>query len=117
MAFTQEAHRGGAAPARARREADLPAGCLQRRGLLALKTGSGRAVYPLFQFVAGRPVDGLADVLDAVPEQLASRWTLASWLVTPRAELDGERPVEVLADGSPQPVVRAAREWAAALER
>lgn len=89
----------------------------KRRDLLALKTGSGRVVYPLFQFADGRPVDGLADVLEMVPERLASRWTLASWLVTPQAELHGERPVDMLADGYPQPVVRAAQRWAATMGR
>lgn len=87
----------------------------KRRGLLALTTGSGRVVYPTFQFVDGRPVAGLAEVMDALPAQLVSRWTLASWLVTSQQELDGERPIDLLADGYPEPVVRAARGWAAAL--
>lgn len=87
----------------------------KRKGLLALHTGSGRVVYPIFQFVDGRPVEGLADVLEALPERDVSRWSLASWLVTPQPELDDERPVDVLADGYPQPVVRAARRWAVAL--
>jgi hypothetical protein len=87
----------------------------KRRDLLPLRTGSGRVVYPTFQFVDGRPVGGLGDVLTALPEQLVSRWTVASWLVTPQADLDGERPIDVLADGYPQPVVLAASRWASAL--
>lgn len=89
----------------------------KRRGLLALTTGSGRVVYPCFQFVDGRPVEGLGEVLKALPPDLVSRWTVASWLVTAQPELDGQRPVDVLAEGHAEPVVRAARRWASALAR
>jgi hypothetical protein len=87
----------------------------KRRGLLALTTGSGRVVYPAFQFRAGAPLAGLAPVLDAVPESVVSRWTLASWLVSPEPALEGERPVDVLAYGQVDAVVGAARSWAIAL--
>lgn len=87
----------------------------KRAGLLALRTGSGRVVYPAFQFSGGRPVAGLAAVLDALPPEIVSRWTVASWLVSPQAALDGDRPIDVLAEGHPEPVVRAARDWAGAL--
>jgi hypothetical protein len=53
-----------------------------------------------------------------VPEALVSRWTLASWLVGPDAELDGERPIDVLQEGAPEGrtvLLAAARRWAAAL--
>ncbi len=87
----------------------------KRKGLLALTTGSGRVVYPRFQFTGGAPTPGLEAVLEALPERLASRWTVASWLVSPQAQLGGEVPIEVLRQGSAQPVVAAAREWAASL--
>jgi hypothetical protein len=87
----------------------------KRRGLLALTTGSGRVVYPAFQFRGGAPVTGLAQVLDAVPESLVSRWTLASWLMSPEPELGGERPIEVLSYGQVSAVLAAARSWTAAL--
>jgi hypothetical protein len=44
-----------------------------------------------------------------------SRWTVASWLVTPNQDLHGERPVDALADGYRVAVERAARAWAAGL--
>jgi hypothetical protein len=87
----------------------------KRKGLLALTTGSGRVVYPTFQFVADGVLPGLDAVQEAVPEELASRWTLASWLVSPQPDLDGQTPVEALREGRVAPVVSAARQWAAAL--
>lgn len=87
----------------------------KRRGLLALTTGSGRVVYPQFQFDGGGTLAGLEGVLRAVPEQLVSRWTLASWLVSAQDELGGDTPVTLLRDGAVQPVVAAARSWASAL--
>jgi len=90
----------------------------KRRGLLALTTGSGQVVYPAFQFDGQHPVPGLASVLDVLPDGLVSRWTVASWLVSPEAELDGERPADVLRDQGPEghlAVLGAARRWAAQL--
>jgi hypothetical protein len=87
----------------------------KRRDLLALRTGSGRVVYPAFQFRGSTPLAGLADVLAALPPALVSRWTVASWLVSTLPELDGERPIDVLASGATPAVVAAAQEWATAL--
>ncbi|HZQ26693.1 MAG TPA: hypothetical protein VFA94_03240 [Acidimicrobiales bacterium] len=87
----------------------------KRHDLLALRTGSGRVVYPAFQFRGSTPLAGLADVLAALPAELVSRWTVASWLVSALPELDGERPIDVLVSGGTPAVVAAAREWAASL--
>ncbi|MDP9397091.1 MAG: hypothetical protein M3P96_04380 [Actinomycetota bacterium] len=87
----------------------------KRRGLLALTTGSGRVVYPRFQFRNRSPIPGLAAVLEELPEHLVSRWTVASWLVSPNPELSGEKPVDVLADGYGPAVTASARAWAAQL--
>lgn len=87
----------------------------KRRGLLALRTGSHRVVYPCFQFVDGRLVRGLDEVVDVLPERLVSRWTVASWLVSENPELDDERPIDVLAEGHTAPVFDAARSWARSL--
>jgi Protein of unknown function (DUF2384) len=87
----------------------------KRRGLLALTTGSGRVVYPRFQFSDGAPLPGLDAVLAALPEPLVSRWTVASWLVSPQPALDDERPIDVLREGAVAPVVTAACAWADAL--
>lgn len=87
----------------------------KRRGLLALRTGANRVVYPRFQFVDRRPVEGLGQVLDVLSEELVSRWTVASWLVSKSPELDGERPIDALAEGHVKLVVEAAQSWASSL--
>lgn len=87
----------------------------ERRDLLALQTTSGQVVYPRFQFRDGRPLPGLAEVLEALPPELVSRWTVASWLVSGRISGHDDPPVQLLAAGNVAPVVAAAREWARAL--
>ncbi len=92
----------------------------KRKGLLALTTGDGKTVYPAFQFRARRPAPGLAEVLALLPERLVSAWTVASWLRTPDADLDGQAPIDVLFESGPEgraAVRTAARDWAAALSR
>ena len=87
----------------------------KRKGLLVLTTGSGRVVYPALQFRGRTVAPGLARVLEALPEDRVSRWTVASWLVSPEADLGGEAPIEVLFDADPagvEAVVRIARAWA-----
>ena len=85
---------------------------VSKRRLLALTTGSGRVVYPAFQFTSSGVVPGLADLLAVLDESLVSPWTVASWLASPAVELDGARPIDVLADGDRAPVLVAARAWA-----
>lgn len=90
----------------------------KRRGLLALTTGSGQVVYPAFQFDGRRPTPGMAAVLAALPADVVSRWTVASWLMSPDAELEGERPIDVLHEQGPggeMAVLDAARRWAGQL--
>ena len=87
----------------------------KRKGLLALTTGSGRVVYPAFQFRGRILAPGLARVLEELPGDRVSRWTVASWLVSPEADLGGEAPIEVLFDADPagvDAVARVARAWA-----
>lgn len=80
------------------------------RRLLALRTGSGRLVYPLWQFHNGAPLPGLAEVLATAgydPDLPTTGWTLASWLCTEDPELGGS-PRELLAAGHLEPVLAAA---------
>lgn len=90
----------------------------RRRGLLALRTGSGQTVYPAFQFKGKSSAPAMDRVLEELPDSLISRWSVASWLVTPEPELDGERPIDLLHEGGPEAamaVVRAAARWAGQL--
>lgn len=87
----------------------------KRRDLLALRTGSGRVVYPAFQFDGRSPVPGLRAVLDAFEHAPVSRWTLASWLSSPAPELDGRAPVDALRSGDVDGVLDCAVRWASAL--
>ena len=87
----------------------------KRKGLLALRTGSGRMVYPALQFLGRTLAPGLDRVLEALSEDRVSRWTVASWLVSAEADLGGEAPIDVLFDADPagvDAVVRVARAWA-----
>jgi len=90
----------------------------KRKGLLILTTGSGRVVYPVFQFRGRQLAPGLDRVLNELPEPLVSRWTVASWLVDPERDLGDERPIDVLFDedqAGQDAVVRVAHNWAGQL--
>ncbi|MDH4992044.1 DUF2384 domain-containing protein [Aquamicrobium lusatiense] len=56
---------------------------------------SKKAVFPLKQFLDGRPVDGLAAAITAFGNQ-RDAW---QWLVTPREDLDGRLPIDLLIEG------------------
>ena len=88
---------------------------VRRHRLLALKTGSGRLVYPVAQFDGERVVDGLGDVLDVLVPDDTEAWMVASWLTTPDPDLNDRTPIEALRDGQRADVVRAARELSGAL--
>lgn len=80
--------------------------------LLALRTGNGRLVYPLWQFRRGSLLPGLPEVLSAAgfdAERPTTGWTLASWLSTEDPDL-GDTPRELLAAGRVGPVVAAAED-------
>lgn len=85
---------------------------VQGRRLLALRTGSGRWVYPLWQFHHGALLPGLPEVLAAAgydPRRPVTGWTVASWLATEDPELGGA-PRDLLAAGRLAPVLAVARD-------
>jgi len=65
----------------------------QRRGdVIALRKGGRKHVFPLAQFVDGRPVAGIRDV-----QALISNPRLAwLWLTRPSAQLEGRTPIDLL---------------------
>lgn len=88
---------------------------VRRHRLLALRTGSGRLVYPAAQFHDEHVVDGLGAVLDILVPDNTEAWMVASWLATPDPDLGNRAPFEALRDGDVDDVVRGARELAGAL--
>lgn len=88
---------------------------VHRHRLLALRTGSGRLVYPAFQFDHRSMVAGLAKVLAIVAPDDTEGWYVASWLTTPDANLGAVAPVEALRAGRAGDVEAAARDVAASL--
>ncbi|WP_192385227.1 antitoxin Xre/MbcA/ParS toxin-binding domain-containing protein [Mesorhizobium silamurunense] len=78
----------------------------QRRGeVVALRKGGRKHVFPLAQFVDGRPAPGISDVLAAITNPRLA-WF---WLTRPSIELDGRIPIEMLREDMIEDVVRAAR--------
>ena len=88
---------------------------VHRHRLLALRTGSGRLVYPAFQFDRRSMVTGLAKVLAVVAPDDTEGWYVASWLTTPDPNIDNLTPVEALKAGRSAEVEAAASDVAASL--
>ena len=86
---------------------------VHKRRLVALKTGSGRVVYPAFQFTeSGGVIDGVGDVLRILEPTGLSSWTVASWFVSPDDGLDGRTPLDALRSGGKDAVIQIATQWA-----
>lgn len=78
----------------------------QKRGqVVALLTGARKHAFPLEQFVDGRPVEGIADVLKAVGNPRRA-WL---WLVQQSPLLANKRPIDLLKQDRRDEVVDAAR--------
>lgn len=88
---------------------------VRRHRLLALRTGSGRLVYPVAQFDDEQVVDGLGAVLDVLVPDSTEAWTVAAWLTTPDPDLADRTPLGALRAGHHSDVLRAARELASTL--
>ncbi|TGR19263.1 MULTISPECIES: antitoxin Xre/MbcA/ParS toxin-binding domain-containing protein [unclassified Mesorhizobium] len=81
----------------------------QRRGdVIALRKGGRKHVFPLAQFVDGRPVAGISDVLELIGNPRLA-WL---WLTRPAAQLDGRIPIDLLRQDQAEEVVEAARGFA-----
>jgi hypothetical protein len=78
----------------------------QRRNyVVALRSGGRKHVFPLAQFVDGRPAAGIADVLDLFSSQRLA-WL---WLSRPNSELDGQIPIDLLKHDHHDAVIQAAK--------
>ncbi|MFN8193780.1 MAG: hypothetical protein U0R80_05775 [Nocardioidaceae bacterium] len=88
----------------------------RRHTLLALLTSDHRWIYPTWQFRGHDVMPGLAEVLAAFGDGPA--WSVATWLTTPRVDLDGLTAVHWLDAGRDREVLlrlvrHAAARWAA----
>lgn len=92
-----------------------PQAVSQDRRLLKLTMRSGTPGYPVFQFDGRTILDGISQVIVQLSPAVATPWTIASWLTSPQPTLDDQRPVDLLRDRQIDPVVTAARRFAAAL--
>lgn len=78
----------------------------QKRGqVVALLAGARKHAFPLEQFVDGRPVEGIADVLKIVGNPRRA-WL---WLVHQSPLLGNKRPIDLLKQDRKGEVVEAAR--------
>ena len=81
----------------------------QRRGdVIALRKGGRKHVFPLAQFVDGRPVAGISEVQSLIGNPRLA-WL---WLTRPAAQLDGRIPIDLLRQDQIKEVVEAARAFA-----
>lgn len=78
----------------------------QKRGqVIALLAGARKHAFPLEQFVDGRPVEGIADILKVVGNPRRA-WL---WLVQQSPLLKNKRPIDLLKQDHKDEVVEAAR--------
>lgn len=82
----------------------------KRNEVIALRKGGRKHVFPLAQFIDGRPAPGISEVLSLIANPRLA-W---SWLNRPSAELDGRTPIEMLKQDMVQDVVKAARRFSPA---
>lgn len=78
----------------------------QRRNyVVALRKGARKHVFPLAQFIDGRPAPGIREVLSLIAHPRLA-WL---WLIRPSPHLDGRVPIEMLRQDLVAEVVSAAR--------
>jgi hypothetical protein len=76
--------------------------------VVALRKGARKHVFPLAQFVDGRPAPGIRQVLASITNPRLA-WF---WLIRPSPYLDGRVPIEMLRQDLAAEVVLAARDFA-----
>lgn len=77
----------------------------RRNEIVALRKGSRRHVFPLAQFIDGRPAAGICDVLSVISNPRMA-WF---WLNRPSPDLNGRVPIEMLRQDCVAEVMAAAR--------
>lgn len=85
--------------------------------LLQLETSDSVLLYPAFQIIDGRIIDGIGEVLHVLATGTSSTWAWAQWLNTRVVDEFGEEApssAERLSDGQLDDVLDDARHIAAA---
>lgn len=81
--------------------------------VIALHTRTSRKpVFPLKQFVDGRPATGIAELIQIFGDPRKA-W---HWLVNPNGKFDGQLPLDILMEGGTERVVAASRHFVSGLE-
>ncbi|MBZ9761791.1 hypothetical protein LB553_13030 [Mesorhizobium sp. CA8] len=75
--------------------------------VVALRKGARKHVFPLAQFIDGRPAPGIRQVLSLIANPRPA-WI---WLTSPSSRLDGRIPIEMLRQDLAAEVIRAARDF------
>ena len=75
----------------------------EQNQVVALKGKEECSLYPLAQFVDGKPIDGIKEVLEFIPHPNTA-WM---WLITPKPSIGG-MPLELLRQGKIYDVLAAA---------
>ncbi|TKB11512.1 MAG: hypothetical protein E5V75_26895 [Mesorhizobium sp.] len=73
--------------------------------VVAFRRGSRKHVFPLAQFIDGRPMPGIKQVLSAIADPRVA-WL---WLISPSPLLKGRVPIELLREGMSIDVASAAQ--------
>lgn len=73
--------------------------------VIGLLRGQRKLAYPLEQFIDGRPLQGIADILAVTPDA-RSAWL---WMRQPHGALDGQTPLAALLAGKQDQVSSIAR--------
>lgn len=74
--------------------------------VIAFRRGSRNHVFPLAQFIDGRPVPGIREVLSSISDP-RSAW---QWLISPSPLLKGRIPIELLREGVNTEAIASAAE-------
>ncbi|TIT03445.1 MAG: hypothetical protein E5W98_20165 [Mesorhizobium sp.] len=72
--------------------------------VIAFRRGSRKHVFPLAQFIDGRPMPGIRQVLSSISDPRLA-WL---WLISPSPLLNGRVPIELLREGTNTEVVASA---------
>lgn len=82
--------------------------------LLMLRTEDEVSLFPSFQLIDGKVVQGLTEVLRVLETGTADPWTWAQWLNTELPDEDPPRNIQYLYDGRLDEAIRDAKHdaWA-----